>query len=141
MLQRTVLGGIGLAAAFFALCPGKATAGRSRFHYAPIDASGITTLKVDPTTGAPGERISRFGTVVEPVQGVPRPTIQIIFRHPLTGQNVTVPLRLPPDTPRLEYRFNQVIFNYGSETVEVHFLADGSVDVVYTTGLFRAPPW
>jgi hypothetical protein len=140
MLPRTVLGGIGVAVVLFGLWPEEAAAGRTRFHYAPIDGSGYTTLKPDPTTGAAGERISRFGTLVEPVQGAPRPTVQMIFRHPLTGQNVTVPLRLPEDTPRLEYRYNRVIYNYGSETVEVHFLADGSVDVIYTNGLFRAAP-
>jgi hypothetical protein len=140
MLNRLLLSGTCLALVIFGLCPGEAAAGRTRFHYAPIDASGITSLKVDPTTGATGERISRFGTLVEPVSVAPRPTVQIIYRHPLTGQNVTVPLRLPPDTPVLEYRSNRVIYNYGSETVEVHFLADGSVDVLYTTGLFRAAP-
>ena len=140
MLKRTVLAALAVAIALFGLCPGKADAGRTRFHYAPIDASGITSLKADPATGAAGERVSRFGTTVEPVQGAPRPTVQVIFRHPLTGQNVTVPLRLPTDTPVMEYRSNRVIYNYGSETVEVHFLADGSVDVSYTTGLFRAPP-
>src|SRR5262249_648862 len=140
MLRRAVLGGMAVAVVLFGLWPAEAAAGRTRFHYAPIDASGITTLKVDPTTGASGERISRFGMVVEPVQGVPRPTVQIIFRHPVTGQNVTVALRLPPDTPRMEYRYNRVIYDYGSETVEVHFLGDGSVDVIYTNGLFRAAP-
>src|SRR2546430_12706548 len=40
-----------------------------------------------------------------------------LFRS-LTGQNVTVPLRLPPDTPRMEYRYNRVIYDYGTETVE-----------------------
>jgi hypothetical protein len=140
MLKRTVLAGMAVAVALFGLCPGEAAAGRTRYHYAPIDASGITTLKPDPATGAAGERVSRFGTVVEPVQGAPRATCVIIFRHPLTGQNVAVPLRLPPDTPRMEYRSNRVIYNYGSETVEVHFLDDGTVDVIYTSGLFRAAP-
>jgi hypothetical protein len=140
MLTRTVLSGMAVAVVLFGLCPGKAAAGRTRFHFAPIDASGITSLKPNPATGAPGERISSFGAVVEPVAAAPRPTVQIIFRHPLTGQNVTVPLRLPPDTPRMEYRYSRVIYNYGTETVEVHFLPDGSVDVIYTSGLFRAPP-
>jgi hypothetical protein len=140
MLTRTALSGMVVAVVHFGLFPAEAAAGRTRFHFAPIDASGITTLKPDPATGAPGERISRFGTVVEPVAAPPRPTVQMIFRHPLTGQNVTVPLRLPPDTPRMEYRYNRVIYNYGSETVEVHFLDNGTVDVIYTTGLFRAAP-
>jgi hypothetical protein len=39
----------------------------------------------------------------------------------------------------MEYRTRRVIYNYGSDTVEVHFLPDGSVDVIYNSGLFRAP--
>src|SRR5262245_38084310 len=83
MVKRTVLSGVAVAVVLFGLYPGEAAAGRTRFHYAPINACGTTSLKPDPTTGATGERISRFGTVVEPVQGAPRPTVQMIFRHPL----------------------------------------------------------
>jgi hypothetical protein len=39
----------------------------------------------------------------------------------------------------MEYVGHRVIFNYGSDTVQVQFWSDGSVDVVYTTGLLRAP--
>ena len=49
------------------------------------------------------------------------------------------PLALPPDIPRMEYRTNRTIYNYGTDTVEVRFLADGAADVIYTSGAFRAP--
>ena len=51
---------------------------------------------------------------------------------------ITVPLSFPEGTPRIEHRADRVIYNYGSYTVEVHFLPDGSVDVVYNSGLRRA---
>jgi hypothetical protein len=62
----------------------------------------------------------------------------VTFGHPCTGQTVVVPLALPDSTPQMEYRPNRVIYNYGSYTVEVHFLANGLVDVIYNSGLFRA---
>jgi hypothetical protein len=61
----------------------------------------------------------------------------VTFRHPCTGLTVVAPLALPDSTPRMEYRTNRVIYNYGSYTVEVHFLPDGRVDVIYNSGLFR----
>jgi hypothetical protein len=48
-----------------------------------------------------------------------------------------VPLALPEGTPNMEYRTNRILYNYGSYSVAVHFLADGSVDVVYDSGFFR----
>jgi hypothetical protein len=69
----------------------------------------------------------------------PRATHLVSFRHPGTGLIVTVPLALPPDTPHMEYGRSRVIYNYGSDTVEVSFLAGGSVHVIYDSGLLRAP--
>ena len=68
----------------------------------------------------------------------PRPTCLLTYRHPCTGQAVTVPLALPEGTPTIQYKLRQVVYNYGSYAVEVHFLPDGSVAVVYNSGLFRA---
>jgi hypothetical protein len=40
----------------------------------------------------------------------------------------------------MAYRTNRVVYNYGSYTVEVQFLPDGSANVVYNSGLLvRAP--
>jgi hypothetical protein len=58
--------------------------------------------------------------------------------HPCTGQAVSVPLALPCDTPVIQHVRNSTVYNYGSYTVEVRFLADGSVDVIYNSGLLRA---
>ena len=54
---------------------------------------------------------------------------------------VTVPLRLPADTPRMEHRADRIIYNYNDYVVEARFLEDGSVDVVYNSGLLRPLPF
>jgi hypothetical protein len=117
--------------------PLTANAGRTRFHYTATDGCGTMSLKPGGACGAPGERISFFGTVREPVCAPPRPTHLVSIQHPYTGRAVILPLCLPEDTPHMEYRPARVIYNYGSYTVEVHFLADGTVDVVYNSGLLR----
>jgi hypothetical protein len=113
-----------------------AAAAQVRFHYAPADLCGRTALKPG-ACGTPGERVAWFGLYREAYSCVPRPTHFVTFRHPYTGQNVTVPLSFPEGTPRIEYRGSTIIYNYGSYTVEAHFYPDGSVDTVYNTGIFR----
>jgi hypothetical protein len=116
---------------------GEAAAARIRYHYAPAPPG--TCMKIDPVGGAQGQRLT-WSASWEPYNcPPPRPTCQMNYRHPCTGQMITVPLALPDSTPRLEHRGNRVIYDYGSYTVEVNFLADGSVDVIYNSGLFRAP--
>jgi len=126
-----------LLAAAMLTAPATANAARMQFHYAATDGCGTMSLKPAGAAGAPGERLSFFGTVRDPVCSPPRATHVVSFQHPYTGRTVIVPLSLPEDTPRMEYRAARVIYNYGSYTVEVHFLADGSVNVVYNSGLLR----
>jgi hypothetical protein len=118
---------------------GTATAARLRFHYVPTDGCGNTALKPGGISGAAGERVSWFGSVREPYDYAPRPSYRVAFRHPYTGRTVTVPLALPEGTPRLEHVRNRIVFNYGSDTIEVRFLPDGSLDVIYNSGLLREP--
>jgi hypothetical protein len=108
-----------------------------RFHYLPVDAWGNTSLQPAGPGGAAGEYATWFGLVRQPCNQQPRPNHLVTFRHPYTGRNVTVPLTLPEGTPRLEYRTDRVIYNYGSYTVEARFLPDGGVAVIYNSGLFR----
>ena len=76
----------------------------------------------------------------EPACNPPHPTCYLTFQHPCTGQAITLPLRLPIDsTPRIEHRYNRLIYNYGSDSVEIEFLTDGSADVIYNSGLRRSP--
>ncbi|HKI32239.1 MAG TPA: hypothetical protein VKA46_10250 [Gemmataceae bacterium] len=110
-----------------------ADAARLRYHFAP-DPGGNGCLK----TPSAGERLTLTGW--EPYNcPPPRATQLVSFRHPCTGQTVTVPLALPLSTPRMEYTRERVIYNYGSDTVELRFQKDGSADVMYDSGLLRAP--
>jgi hypothetical protein len=115
-----------------------AHAGRVRYHYTIVDDRGATILR-PVANGAPGERLT-WTFRWEPYQcPPPRATCMVTFRHPCTGRSLVLPLALPPDVPRMEYRNNRVIYNYGSDTVEVSFATDGSADVVYNSGLLRSP--
>jgi hypothetical protein len=69
--------------------------------------------------------------------GTPRPTHVVTYRHPYTGQNVSVPMTLPESTPRIVHATDRIVYDYGSYTVTSRFLPDGSVDVIYNSGLFR----
>lgn len=73
----------------------------------------------------------------QPYGRVFRPNQFVTFRHPYNSRHVTLPLTLPAATPRLEYRSDRIVYNYGSYTVEVRFFPDGSADTVYNSGLFR----
>jgi hypothetical protein len=111
-----------------------------RYHYVPVDAAGNTQLApvVQPGGGgSPGERIRFLGFVREPAATQPKPTHLVTFKHSFSARNITVPLTLPPATPRMSIRRDSVMYNYGSEQVEVQFLRDGTVDVVYSSGLLR----
>jgi hypothetical protein len=121
-------------AGLLAMTAAPAWAARVRYHFVPGDGPNAACLKPDC---AGSETVTAFGSSGGPAPR--RPNTQATFTHPYTGRPVTVPLALPPDTPRIEHRFNRVIYNYGSYTVEVVFLTDGTVDVVYNSGLFRAP--
>lgn len=115
-----------------------AQAGRVRYHYVPGGPG--TCFRLDDSHGAPGERLTWRGTW-EPFNCPPeRPTAQVTFRHPCTGQPITLPLHLPIDsTPRMEYHTDRVVYDYGTGSVQVAFLPDGSVYVVYDNGVLRAP--
>ena len=120
-----------------AVAAGPAHAERVRYHFRPADLCGNTAAITAGTSIAIGERVSYFGTGTAPYNCPMKPNYLVTFRHPYTRQNVTVPLALPPDTPRIEHLPNRIVFDYGSYTVETLFLPDGSVDTIYDSGLFR----
>lgn len=128
--------GIALVAGAVLVIPVEAA--RVRYRYTPPPGNG--EAPVEATLVGSGERVSFFGGTSGPVNGPPpRPTRRVTYRHPSTGRLVTVPLCLPDATPRIEHRFGRLIYNYGSDTIELLFQPDGSVDVIYNTGLLRAP--
>lgn len=116
------------------------SAAELRYHYVPVDPAGNTQLTPVARAGcpvSPGERVRFLGLVQEPATTQPRPTHLVTFRHSFTGRNITVPLTLQPGTPRVSMRRESVLYNYGSESITVEFLKDGSVDVIYSSGLMR----
>ncbi|HZU39144.1 MAG TPA: hypothetical protein VFA18_24675 [Gemmataceae bacterium] len=116
---------------------GPASAGRVRYHYVPVNNCGTLTLKPCGPNNATGEYLAWFGASRTAATWQPHVNTQLTFRHPYTGQQVTVPVYLPAWVPKIEYRNHWVIYNYGSFATEIHFLPDGSVDVEYTNGFLR----
>jgi hypothetical protein len=134
MALRRTLVGLALAGAMLLGTAGSSQAARIRYLFVPDPAAGGELL----APGA-GERLTVAGWQ-EYNRPPPRPTQLVTFRHPATGQLVAVPLALPPFwTPKMEYVRERVIYNYSGDTVEVNFLADGSVRVIYSNGLIRSP--
>ncbi len=114
--------------------PGTASAEQARFHYVPIDPCGTLSQVPAGPNGALGEQLTGFGLRPQPFNRVMRPNQIVTFRHPYTGRNVTVPVTLPPGTPRFEVGTDRITYYYGSYVVEARFFPDGSVDMVYNSG-------
>ena len=86
-----------------------------------------------------GELKLGLGLRILPYPYVVKPNQMVTFRHPYTARNVTVPLRLPRGTPRMEHRSDRIIYNYGDYTVRArNSCPTGSVDVLYNSGLGAA---
>ncbi|MBI3407922.1 MAG: hypothetical protein HY040_06145 [Planctomycetes bacterium] len=120
------------------VAPLSARAEAVRYRFVPVDACGTLKQVSAGPEGAIGEQLTGFGLRPQPFNRMFRPNQIVTFRHPYTGRNVTVPLTLPQGTPRLEYRSDRIVYNYGSYVVEARFFADGSVDVLYNSG-FLSP--
>jgi hypothetical protein len=108
-----------------------------RFHFVPADGSNQLVLQPGPS-GAAGEWRPWAGSSRrEPYSGNLRPNQLVTFNHPYTCRQVVVPLAMPGDVPQIQHVRDRVVFNYGSYTITVQFLADGSADVIYNSGFFR----
>ncbi len=114
-----------------------ASAESVRLRFVPVDACGATGQVPIGPDGALGELKRGLAGRTFPYAQVVRPTQMVTFRHPFTGRNITVPVRLPTDIPRMEHLRDRIIYNYGDHVVEARFLPDGGVDVVYNSGLLR----
>ena len=131
-----------LACALSMLALATATPARAevvRFSYKPGHSCGTahTALKVgaDGATGA--WRASLLSPVTQSYYCQLTATHMVTFRHPTSCQNVSVPIAFPQGTPLITYQSTAIVYTYTAYTVRVEFLADGSVDVVYNSGLFR----
>jgi hypothetical protein len=124
-------------ALFLGAAPSWADAEQVRYRFVPTDACGTTTQAPIGPEGSMGELKMGLGWLPQPYPYVIRPNQMVTFRHPYTGRNVTVPLRMPSGTPRMEHRSDRIIYNFGDYFVEARFLPDGAVDVLYNSGLGR----
>src|SRR5690349_21773636 len=106
MNMRSAVLGVAAVAVVAAIAP-DARAERVRYHFAPADLCGKTAQTAAGPCNAIGERVSYFGRGIAPYNAGLRPTYLVTFVHPATKQNVTIPLALPDDTPRIEYRANR----------------------------------
>jgi hypothetical protein len=121
--------------------PSWAAAEQVRYRFVPVDACGTMNQVPIGPQGTMGELRRVYVVRPLPYAYVVRPTQMVTFRHPYTSRNVTVPMRLPDSTPRMERQTDRIIYNYNDYTVEARFQPDGSVDVVYNSGLLRPLPW
>jgi hypothetical protein len=111
---------------------GQAAAAFLRLHFVPAaDGCRLQLAGAERI----GEHLGRRGLPFARADGLPPPSCVKRFRHPFTGQTVEVPLALPEGTPQIEHVWKSIVFNYGSYAVRVRFLPDGSVDVLYSSGL------
>jgi hypothetical protein len=125
MTRILVLSRLAIAAGIVLCFTGFLRADRIRVHYGQGGATGA-------------EYVSGFGATVTPIQPKIKPNQIATFIHPYTRAQIQVPIAFPPDsTPRIQHRRDRIVFNYGSYTIEVLFLPDGSVDVIYNSGFLR----
>ncbi|GIW78490.1 MAG: hypothetical protein KatS3mg105_0297 [Gemmatales bacterium] len=99
----------------------------ARYRYVP-DETGQLRFQS-------GERVSVLGRCI--LTQPPQPTCWQRFCHAFTNQWICVPLALPEGVPQIFHRRDRIIYDYSTYTVQVVFVADGSVMVVYNSGLLR----
>ena len=136
MLTRFSRLALPLIVGLFWLGANSANAEVVRYRYVPKDACGNTVL-VAGANGAPGTRSAWLGGPGEPFNRVPAPTVMVTFLHPVTKRNVIVPMTFPQGTPRVENRGDRVLYNWSGYQIQARFLADGSVEVLYNSGVLR----
>lgn len=120
-----------------ATTPSWAIAEQVRYHFVPTDACGTMAQVPAGPEGTIGELRRGFGLRPLPYPYAVRPNQMVTFRHPFSGRNVTVPIRMPDGPPRIETRPDRIIYTHGEYVVEARFLTDGSVDVIYNSGFMR----
>jgi hypothetical protein len=120
--------------------PMDARADSVRFRFAPTGPGGTLVQVPAGPNGAPGDLRTGLGTTPKPYAGNYQPNRLVTFRHPYTSRNVTVPMKLPDNTPRAEHIRDRIRLMYSTYYIDVRFLPDGAVDVVYNSGLLRTLP-
>src|SRR5437870_2778819 len=97
--------------------PSWVAAEQVRYHYVPTDACGTMAAVPAGPEGTLGELRRGLGVIPLPYPYAVRPTRMVTFRHPYTGRNVTVPMRLPLDQASMEHRADRIVYTYNDYTV------------------------
>ena len=126
-----------LALAVLLVAPTWASAEQVRYRYVPIDACGTMAPAPIGPEGTIGELKRGLGARPLPYPYALKPNQMVTFRHPFNGRNATVPMRLPNEKARMEHHSDRIVYNFSDFTVEVRFLPDGAVEIVYNSGLLR----
>ena len=131
---------IALVVAAYLAAPAGVRADSLRFRYLPTGPGGALVQAPAGPDGTLGELRTGLSTAPKPYAGNYSPNRLVTFRHPYTSRNVTVPMKLPDNVPRIEHIRDRVRFTYTTYHIDVRFLPDGAVDVVYNSGLLRTLP-
>src|SRR5437899_4951445 len=83
--------------------PSWATAEQVRYHFVPADACGKMQQVPAGPDGTIGELKRVLGARALPYPYAVHPNQRVTFRDPFPGGHVTVPLRMPAGTPRMEH--------------------------------------
>jgi hypothetical protein len=141
MLMRPLVGGAVAVMGFAVVCPAVAVADSVRFRFAPAGENATMVQVPIGPGGTIGELYTGVSATPKPFNRSLRTNQVVTFRHPYSGRDVSIPLLLPENTPRVEHIGDRVRLNYGSYYVEARFTPDGGVDVVYNSGVLRPLPF
>src|SRR5262249_39165606 len=97
-------------ALLLAATPAWAVAEQVRYRFVPVDASAKTQQVAAGPDGALGEFKRGPLARSQPYPYTVQPNQMVTFRHPFTGRNVMVPIRLPASTPRMVHRADGIIY-------------------------------
>jgi hypothetical protein len=131
---------LGVVLATALLTPVDVRADSVRFRFVPTGPDGALVQVPAGPDGALGELRTGLSATPKPYAGNYAANRMVTFRHPYTSRNVTVPMKLPDNTPKIEHIRDRIRFGYTTYYIDVRFLPDGAVDVVYNSGLLRTLP-
>ncbi|MBX9679161.1 MAG: hypothetical protein K2X38_10395 [Gemmataceae bacterium] len=123
-----------------ALMPALSRAEQVRFRYVPADANGAMRAQPIGPGGSLAENLRGLSYAAYPFNKVYRPTHMVTFLHPSSGRNAVIPLTMPESEPTVQRRGSAIAYNYGIYEIELLFLPNGAVDVIYNSGYLRPLP-
>ena len=121
----------------FAAAPSWAAAEQVRYRFVPSGPGGVMAAAPIGPEGTLGELRRGLGVAIYPYPYAVTPSHMVTFRHPFQACPVTVPLLFPQGPSRSEQHPDRIVYQFDAYTIEVRFLPNGAVDVVYNSGALR----